>query len=158
MVCNNSCTPFAPQVVIPVPWSGASSPYPISPFTGGSAPQVNDTPISTLHKVIGIAIGPQTPAQYIASNSSPVPYSAGQTLQVAISGIAYCQFDNQVADGDYVVVSSENIGFCSSVGSTYPENYTDGEILGIAQLTNSNGSYGWPAAVPVLLSGGLAAQ
>ncbi len=74
-------------------------------------------------------------------------------MQVATTGIAFCQFDNQVANGDYVVVSSNNIGFCASVGTTYPTPGTTGQLLGIALATIGLDDFGYIAPIPVLLNG-----
>jgi hypothetical protein len=114
--------------------------------------QVEDAPLGTLHKVIGIVTG--TPLPVVGSTGLPPTqqsYSAGQTVQVATSGVAFCQFDNQVQSGDTVAMSPNNYGFCSGVPGL--RGQTPGQILGIALAGNGEADLGILGLIPVLLSG-----
>jgi hypothetical protein len=143
-------------------------------YTTGSV-QVYDAPAGTALGIIGIATGPSNP---VVGGAVPeqTSYSAGQTVQVATYGVAFCQFDTQVLPGDYVVPSQYNPGYCASIGRNYPTpgtysyslsttlygpdggehqyTYGGGQVLGIALAANDLGMLGWQGAVPVLLSGG----
>ncbi|MFZ1084938.1 MAG: hypothetical protein WAN35_08235 [Terracidiphilus sp.] len=156
-VCNSNCSQFAPQVFVPIPNPAITNGYPgLPPYTGGSV-QVVDSPIGRQHGIIGIASGPQTPVVGSTNLFSGTYYTAGQTVQVITSGIAFCQFDTQVNPGDYVVVSPYNTGFCSSAGSTYPGPGSS-QVLGIALAQNGQEDFGSPFALPILLSGAVGAQ
>ena len=156
-VCHSTCSQYAPQVFVPIldPSIGPGLP----PYTGGSV-QIMDAPTGTLHGIIGIATG--SPVTYVGNIYvfHGAIYSAGQTVQVITSGIAFCQFDTQVYPGDYVVVSTYNTAFCSSAGSLYPAPGGN-QIIGIALAQNGEGNYGNYGslfALPILLSGAVGAQ
>jgi hypothetical protein len=64
--------------------------------------------------------------------------TAGNPVEVAISGKAICQFDaTAVTAGDYVQISSVTAGNCHDAGSTRPAS---GQILGFALSSGSAGT------------------
>jgi len=61
--------------------------------------------------------------------------TAGDSVQIATSGIATCQFDaTAVTAGDYVQISSTNAGYCHGAGSTRPAS---AQIIGFVPATGS---------------------
>jgi hypothetical protein len=109
--------------------------------------KVNDAPLGTATGIIGIA-GPAGTIPPPAFGSGGIIYTAGQTVPVIVNGLVNCQFDTQVLGGDYVQPSSNNGGFCSSAGHSYPAS---GQIIGIALSANGPESFGSPFAQTILL-------
>jgi hypothetical protein len=157
-VCNSNCTEFGVEVIVPTPFPQFNNAA-LPPYTGGYA-QVNDAPMGTAHGVIGIATGPDQGVIGGHGIASQQYYNAGQTVPVATSGIAYCQFDSQVVAGDYVTASPNNQGYCSGVGSNYAlaASGSSGQLIGIALAENGLEDFGFFAAVPVLLNAGGAVR
>jgi hypothetical protein len=172
-VCASTCSEFAPEVIVTPPGSAA---WNASFVLGGPYDccyaQISDSPAGTLHGVIGIVVGPNAASVAYPNNGAftgQVQYTAGQTVQVATSGIAYCEFDTPVVAGDYVAVSSYNIGFCSDLSDQWRvpnaevyaaaatgssiDGVVVGQLIGIALAANGEGNLGAPFAIPVLLNG-----
>jgi len=155
-VCASTCSEFAPQMIVPIAFLGGGiSP----PYTGGYA-QVQDAPYTGAISLIGIATGPDTGVVGGDGILSQTVYTAGQTVQVAVTGIAYCEFDSQVVAGDFVTLSQYNSGFCNSAGANYPSSAIGGShpLLGIALAANGSGDFGYPFAIPVLHNAAGAVQ
>jgi hypothetical protein len=142
LICASICSQYAPQIQVAAPGSPSEP-----PFTGvDTISKVQDAPAGTTAGIIGIA-GPPAPISPPGS-AGGIIYSAGQTVPVIVNGMVACQFDTQVVGGDFVQPSSNNIGFCSSAGQTYPAS---GPVLGIALSANGPGSFGSPFAETIVL-------
>ena len=138
-VCANTCTQYGLQVLVPV---GDQN-------NANLVAQVTDTSISGSWTV-GIA-GPPGPVVFNHGfGPGGITYTAGQTVPVAVAGVASCQFDNPVVGGDFIQVSTFNSGFCHSAGAAYPSN---SQVVGIALTANGPGSFGQPFAQSILLFG-----
>jgi hypothetical protein len=121
----------------------------------GATAQVTDTSITTTTKAFGV-VGPfPNPIVNLPPPTCPGPsycqFTAGQTVMVATSGLALCQFDNQTFPGDFIATSTFNTGFCHDVGSTVP---AADQIIGVVLSEAGVGSFGQPFAQSVFLYGG----
>jgi hypothetical protein len=146
MVCGNICTQYGLETLM-VAGSGTSA-----------TAQVTDTSISTTTKAFGIVghfpnpIVNLPPPQCISQiGPSFCQFTAGQSVMVATSGLAVCQFDNQTFPGDLIATSTFNTGFCHDVGSTVP---SADQIIGVVLSEAGVGSFGQPYAQSVFLYGG----
>jgi collagen type VII alpha len=110
---------------------------------GWAASTFNSNPLSFGLTVEDDPTFETNPPLGIAENT----VGSGGNVNVDITGLSYCIFDNAHNFYDYIVPSTTTNGYCHSAGSSYP---TSGQVVG-SVVNPGNGAAGGVAQVMVTL-------